>query len=297
MNTKKSFHLNDWDDFEVIHNEAQISDAKSYYESYKKFRKILQKLPKSELINRGWITSKDDVASMVPLFQSIHSNTLGGLFRKSDTSNVALCSAWQARVSTIAKLLIMAKQIDDFHGINKNDLKAIARLSPDETIIKKLPELLAKKGIVLVYERALPSMKLDGVVFKFEAGHPVIGISFRFSRLDNFWFTLMHELAHICLHYDLLLNPIFDDLESDEKNTMEIQANRLAKNSFVERSVWRSCKAKYTRNEDDVIKFSEKIGVHPAIVAGMLQKETSSYNIYRKIVDKVNIRKEICGNG
>ena len=296
MNTKKSFHLNDWDDFEVVHNETQISDAKSYYESYKKFREILEALPKSELINRGWMTSKDDLASMVPLFQNIHSNTLGGLFRKSDTSNVALCSAWQTRVSTIAKLLVTANQIDEFHGIEKRDLKDIAKLSPDETVIQELPKILAKKGIILVYERALPSMKLDGVVFKLESGHPVIGISFRYPRLDNFWFTLMHELAHVRLHFDHLIDPIFDDLESDEKDIIEIQANRLAKNSFVERSVWRNCKAKYTKNEDVVIDFASEIGVHPAIVAGMLQKETSSYNIYRRIIDKVNIRKEIFGD-
>lgn len=296
MNTKKSFHLYDLDDFEVVHNETQISDAKSYYESYKKFRSILKKLPKAELINRGWMTSKDDLASMVPLFQSIHSNTLGALFRKSNTSNIALCSAWQTRVSTIAKLFVTTSQIGVFHGLEKKDLKSIAKLSPDETVVKRLPEILAKKGIVLIYEKALPGMKLDGVVFKLDSGHPVIGISFRYPRIDYFWFTLMHELAHINLHLDHLLDPIFDDFESDEKDIIDIQANRLAKNSFVERSVWRNCKAKYTRNEDAVIDFASEIGVHPAIIAGMLQKETNSYNIYRKIIDKVDIRKEIFGD-
>jgi HTH-type transcriptional regulator/antitoxin HigA len=244
------------------------------------------------------MTSEDDLASMVPLFQSIHSNTLGGLFRKSNTSNIALCSAWQTRVSTIAKLLVAANQIDDFRGIEKRDLKDIAKRSPDETIIKILPTILAKKGVVLVYERALPRMKLDGVVFKLESGHPVIGISFRYPRLDNFWFTLMHELAHINLHFDHLLDPIFDDLdlEGEKTDIIEIQANRLAKGSFVERSVWRNCRAKYTSNEDVVIDFASEIGIHPAIVAGMLQKELGLYSVYRKIVDKVNVRKEIFGD-
>ncbi len=296
MNTKKSLHLNDWDDFEVVHNKTQISDAKSYYESYKKFRKILKELPKSELIKRRWMDSKDDLASMVPLFQSIHSKTLDGLFRKSDTSNIAFCSAWQARVATTAKFLVATNQIDDFQSLSKGDLKKIASLSKDETIVKKLPEILAQKGIVLVYERALPGMKLDGVVFKIESGHPVIGISFRYPRLDNFWFTLMHELAHISLHFDQLLNPIFDDLESEEKTTIEIQADRLAKNSFVEKSAWRNCKAKYTKSEEAVIDFASGVGIHPAIIAGMLQKETNLYNLYGKIVDKVNGRAEIFGD-
>lgn len=296
MNTKNTLHFNNLDDFEVTHNETLISDAKAHYESYIKFRKIIKKLPKSELLKRGWIPSKDDLGSMVPLFQSIHSNKLGGLFRKSDASNVALCSAWQTHVSTTAKLLIIQQQIVDFKGLTKNELKDIARLSPDETIIKDLPNILAKKGIVLVYERALPGMKLDGVVFKLDSGHPVIGISFRYPRIDNFWFTLMHELSHLCLHFDHLLDPIFDDLESEEKEIIEIQANRLAKNSIVERSVWRNCKAKYAKDDRIVIDFASEIGIHPAIVAGMLQKETNSFNMYRKIVDKVNIRKEIFGD-
>ena len=296
MNTKKTFQLKDWDDFEVFHNESKISDAHAYYESYLKFIEILEKLPKSELVKRGWMNSKNDLASLVPLFQNIHSNSLSGLFRKSDTSNVALCSAWQTNVASKAKLLVMMKRISDFKGIDKKELRGIAQLSPDESIIEKLPDILEEKGIILIYERALPGMKLDGVVFNLESGHPVIGISFRFKRIDNFWFTLLHELAHIKLHFEHLHNPIFDDMESDEKDALEIQANRFAKDSVVERWKWRNCEAKYNMQDNVVIDFADNIGIHPAIIAGMLQKELNSYNIFRKIVDKTDIRREIFGD-
>jgi HTH-type transcriptional regulator/antitoxin HigA len=155
---------------------------------------------------------------------------------------------------------------------------------------------LVKSGIILVYERALPRMKLDGVVFRLDSGHPVIGISFRFPRLDNFWFTLMHELAHISLHMRFLDDPFFDDLETDSEEVAEKQASRLAKDSFVERQLWRNCEPKYDKSDNAVIKFSKKIGIHPAIVAGMLQRELNEFYMFRKIVDDVDVRKEVFGD-
>ncbi|MDG4475392.1 ImmA/IrrE family metallo-endopeptidase [Thiovibrio frasassiensis] len=295
MNTE-NFHLSELNDFEVSKHQSSSETATSYYNSYLKFKEIVAELPKDELINRGWISSKDDLASLVPLYQSISSNNLKTLFRKSNTSNNALCSAWLASVTTTAKLMVSIGRINNFDGLNKNFLKEIAQLSPDVSIITKLPEILATKGIVLVYEKALPGMKLDGVVLKLVSNNPVIGISFRYPRIDHFWFTLLHELAHICIHLDQLDTPIFDDFESEEVETNELKANRLAKNSFVEKHAWRNCMAKYDTNPESVVEFANYIGIHPAIVAGMLQKETNKYNRYRKLTDEVDIRKMVFGD-
>jgi len=285
--------LNDWDDFEVAHSKAGLSDAASFYESYLIFNDILNKLPMEELVKRGWISSKDDLSSMVPLFQDIHSHRENALFRKSDTSHIALCAAWKSWVSTTAKMEVVSQHIGEFHGIDTNYLKKIAKLSIDVSSIASLPDILVKRGIILVYEMALPGMKLDGVVFKLESGHPVIGISFRFPRLDNFWFTLMHELAHISLHMEILGDPIFDELETDSEEVVEKQASRLAKDSFVERYLWRNCDPKYDKSDEAVIAFSKEIGIHPAIVAGMLQKELNEFYLFRGIVDAIDVRKEV----
>ncbi|NVM38366.1 MAG: ImmA/IrrE family metallo-endopeptidase [Candidatus Lokiarchaeota archaeon] len=242
------------------------------------------------------MSSIDDLSSMVPLLQDIHSDKDNAFFRKSDTSNIALCVAWKSRVSTLAKIAVANQEIGGFHGIDKNCLKELAQLSIDVSSIVSLPTILAKKGIILVYEKTLPRMKLDGVVFALDSGHPVIGISFRFPRLDNFWFTLMHELAHINLHKDILNATIFDDLEINNIEVAEKMANRLAKYSFVEKHLWRNCAGKYDISDGTVIEFSNKIGIHPAIVAGMLQKELNKFQMFRKIVDEVDVRREVFGN-
>jgi len=289
-------HTNSWDDFEVVNTKSGVSDARSFYESYLTFTKLFDELPKQELVRRGWMSSKDDLSSMVPLLQDIHSHREDALFRKSDTPNVALCAAWKSRVSTIAKIEVANLDIGEFRGVDTSYLKDLAKLSVDVSSIVSLPAILAKKGIVLVYEKTLPRMKLDGVVFTLDSGHPVVGISFRFPRLDNFWFTLMHELAHINLHIDILDAPIFDDLEIDNKEVAEERANRLAKHSFVEKHLWRNCAGKYDRSDETVIEFSKKIGIHPAIVAGMLQKELGMFDRFRKIVDEVDVRRELFGD-
>ncbi|MGB2862639.1 MAG: ImmA/IrrE family metallo-endopeptidase [Sedimentisphaerales bacterium] len=289
-------YLNDWDDFEVTHTMSNVSDAKSSYESYLTFSKLLDELPKQELVRRGWMSSIDDLSSLVPMLQDIHSHKENALFRKSDISNIALCAVWKSRVSTLAKIAVFSQGLSKFQSLDTNFLKKLVKLSVDVSSILSLPKILAKKGIVLVYEKYLPKMKLDGVVFTLESGHPVIGISFRFPRLDHFWFTLMHELAHINLHMNLLYEPIFDDLDNITEEVEEIKANRLAKESFVERYLWRNCPVKYDKNDETVIEFAHKIGIHPAIVAGMLQKELNEFHMFRKIVDEVDVRKEVFGD-
>ena len=59
----------------------------------------------------------------------------------------------------------------------------------------KARELLASKGVTLIIERHLPGTYLDGAAMLAENGNPVIGLTLRHDRLDNFWFVLFHELS------------------------------------------------------------------------------------------------------
>ena len=270
---KKTLDLKLWEDFNVNNS---ISDTKAYYKNYLSFLETVKKLPTNELIKQGWLTNKNDLASLVPLFQNMVDENFQVLFRKSTTSNEALYALWLSRVSNTAKERILKQEVSKFEGLTKENLKDVAKLSPNESLILELPSILAKHGIVLVFEQGIKSMKLDGAVFKLFTGHPVIGLSFRYSRIDNFWFTLMHELSHIVLHYEQLDTPIFDDLDEESTDLIEKQANRLAKNSFVEKAIWRSCKANYQTGDEIVYEFAKEVGIHPAIIAGLLQYEKKS---------------------
>lgn len=75
---------------------------------------------------------------------------------------------------------------------------------------------------------------VDGVVIKTDNG-PVIGMSLRYDRVDNFWFTLIHELSHIAKHYKEQNSIIVDDLDSNIHQNcekIENEANELTKKNL-----------------------------------------------------------------
>ena len=153
--------------------------------------------------------------------------------------------------------------------------------------------MLIESGIILVYVCALPGMSADGAVFPLRTGHPVIAMSLRFPRLDYFWFTLLHELAHLVLHTEQLKDPIFFDVEAEEKEATEKAANRLAKDSFVDRNAWRNCEPKYDTSEHALRAYAKQEGIHPAIMAGLLRKESGNYMRYSKLINALDVREII----
>ena len=56
--------------------------------------------------------------------------------------------------------------------------------------------LLWTCGVRLIFVEALPGSKIDGVCV-WLGDQPVIGITLRLDRLDNFCFVLRHEIEHV----------------------------------------------------------------------------------------------------
>lgn len=53
---------------------------------------------------------------------------------------------------------------------------------------------------------------------KLPNGSPVVALTLRYDRLDNFWFTLFHKLAHVALHLEKDdVEAFFDDLTEGGK--------------------------------------------------------------------------------
>ena len=81
-------------------------------------------------------------------------------------------------------------------------LREIAQLSRFEDGPRLAREVLAKHGIALVIVSHLPRTYLDGAALRLKDGQPVVGLTLRSDRIDNFWFCLLHELAHVGRHLD-----------------------------------------------------------------------------------------------
>jgi HTH-type transcriptional regulator/antitoxin HigA len=276
-------------DFEVL--GTQSPQKYSINDFFTHMSDKLSQIPWNELEKRGWIEGGRNISSLAPLASSFFDESTRKLFRKSKNINEVIISFWLSRIITQARIQFIDNPKLKFKkkAFNQAVLLDLAKRSVDPYFIKDIPAYLREFGVILVFERGLPGIKTDGVVMRIENGIPVIGMSLRYSRLDYFWFTLLHELSHIVLHYNLLKSPIIEDLDSEYVDALEAMANRLAQNSFVPRSIWNRCPPRYEQTAQSIKKFAKEQGIHPAIVAGMLQKETNRYDRYRSIVDSVNV--------
>lgn len=270
------------DDF-TVNSHSEIQGLEGAIAGHLAFTEHARAIPNRLLEPKGWIPSK--------LYSNfIQSKTL---YRKHDTAHDAKIALWLAKAKEQAKQFYIEHQaMPEFTGISKAELSEIAKLSIDENILQELPEILAFKGIILIYLPALEGTKADGATFLLSDKLPVIVHSIRYPRMDNFWFTLLHELAHLCLHFNNLDEPIVDDMEDEQHalKDIEIQADRLAKTSFVSKVEWRTATVKNTSKGDDIYTFAQQMQVHPSIIAGLVRASRSRYDLFSDIVNKVNPR-------
>jgi HTH-type transcriptional regulator/antitoxin HigA len=215
----------------------------------------------------------------------------GPLFKRAEGAVEDKSLLWLSEVRDAAKWVVVNKKVPAFKGISTEDLYQFARFSVDESAPLWMAEKLAEYGVVLIHAKQSKGMKVDGAVFLIESGNPVVALTLRYARLDNYWFTLMHELSHIVLHYGRLDSPIVDDLDAASTELVEIEANNLARESFVPRSEWRNCPPKYNLRSEVVIDYAREQGLHSAIIAGMLRHDLKRFDVFSDLVSSVNTRK------
>jgi HTH-type transcriptional regulator / antitoxin HigA len=151
---------------------------------------------------------------------------------------------------------------------------------------QQVKEVLNAFGIKLIYLPNAEKCPIDGVAM-WSNENPIIGMSLRHNRLDNFAFTLFHELGHVFLH--LINNPnaeFIDDLDDKtiQKESEEMEANSFASNNLINKNAWDKFFMSPNRLLDEfAIEFSESEKIHPAIVKGRLKYELKSYSMRTKI--------------
>src|SRR6266851_2162890 len=145
--------------------------------------------------------------------------------------------AWTIRVVTKAQELSLAKY--KAGSVTLEFMRSIAKLSVEKDAPAMVRQFLSEHGIALCVEPHLPQTYLDGAAVLLESDRPVVGVTVRYDRVDNFWFTLMHELAHICCHLDSGISVFYDDLEvGAQNNSREKEADEIAREALIPGEVW-----------------------------------------------------------
>lgn len=261
-----------------------------------------QKFPVKEMQKRGWFdVDLAEGKSGEQLIRSFFARTAVQsapvLLRKTLTGvaneeNKYAIYAWVARVLIRARELKKPEIRYAKGSITDEFLKQLAKLSRSDDGPLLAREFLAMKGIVLVIEPHLPKTKLDGAAILDQDGTPVIGLTLRFSRVDYFWFTLMHELIHVQRHLSPQTASFVDedDLEHESENEQEAEANFLAAEAFIPRHIWQASEALKTKRNEAVVKLADSLMIHPSIVAGRIQRETNNYKKLREFGLGQNIK-------
>ncbi len=261
-------------------NKYSDCSFESFFERYKKAR---GKLSESGMK----LNDAEKNLKLVDIFNNIECNN-DFLYRKNNLANDSKIFSWISSLKNKANL-IQAHNNLEYKGISKEDILELVKLSNDTENISLIPKKLLSYGIILVYEPYIASMKLDGALYKNSSGTPVIGVSFRYKRVDSFWFTLVHELSHVLLHYDLIDSLIIDDFDSKEETDIEAEANRLTRDLLIPKRAWRSSDARINKSEQSVLYLAEKLNIHPAIIAGRIRFENNNYALLNQIKNKITL--------
>ena len=260
-------------------------------------------LPVSEMIKRGWLEADDirdfhKVEVAIAKFFGVSSVDEIEIFphaaKKTNVFGEATPTqlAWLYRVKEIASEMLVARYSPN---AVRNAVPKLKELLCSAEAARKVPRILAECGIRYVIVESLPSAGIDGVCFWINDTSPVIAMSLRFDRIDNFWFVLRHELEHVIQLHGRNAMMLDVELEGERAgigaNIVEEErvANRAAAEFCVPQKSLESFiarKAPYFYDQD-VVGFARTLQVHPGLVAGQLRNKLELWKRFHNHLVKI----------
>lgn len=212
--------------------------------------------------------------------------------RTNAKTDLAAVQAWCAAALLRSESETVSGRFEPMAIRQFDIVRSLAKLSVHADGPKRAQEKLSNLGIILVILPHLPGTHLDGAALRRpKDGVPVIALTLRRDRIDNFWFTLLHELAHVAFHLSDDRTCIFDDLDIDSSDEIEKEADRLAQTALIPDDLFETFnhKGKYT-SIADVLAFASQLEVNPAIVAGRWQMTNRDFRKFSTMLGHGTVR-------
>ncbi|HNZ31838.1 MAG TPA: ImmA/IrrE family metallo-endopeptidase [Smithellaceae bacterium] len=284
--------------------ESLISDADLPGENISTAQQLINwlKFPVAEMIKRKWVQEtvvKKDSQSYMRVMKAFafgldHDILTPAMLKTGSSSRQCFdpyaLTAWRIRVLALAKKEKMSTEFDPCI-LTRSYREELSKLSYLEEGPRLAGEFLNKSGIHLIVEKHLPHTYLDGASMFLASGAPIIAMTLRYDRLDNFWFVLFHELAHLALHLSrdnskyYLEN--FDQIGTD---TEEKEADKWAMESLIPDHIWKEANLSALSSYLDILNFAKRMRINPAIPAGRLRRETRDYALFSQLVGNNKVR-------
>lgn len=266
---------------------------------------VWKQFPAREMAKRGWfdVPRKADVFERARdyFMQAAGPQFAAAYHRKkmhgSAVPNEYALLAWQARILERARGMVETHDPPEFEFDDRwiGDLVALTSRSDGP---RQAQAFLLSKGILLTTEKHLSGTYLDGGAMLDRDGRPVIGLTLRYDRLDNFWFVLLHEIGHVFLHLmEGMRYDFFDEEGATENDKVEREADRFALDSLIPQGKWDECLSRFALSEEAVQIDARNLRLDASIIAGRIRKERGDYTILTNLVGQGQVASQFEEHG
>ena len=265
-------------------------------EDIKRRSRIYSLAPVKELIKRGWIPNVLDLDKLernICDFLGVTDISVAPSFgvpvsrRHSEAREPE--GVAQIAVLMRARQLAKKQKVAKFNAARfKAAIPQLLEFSKDVKSIERLPAFFADLGVHLVIVPALAHSYMDGAVF-YAGSNPVILLTLRYDRVDNFWFTLTHEVAHLVANHHGV--HIDSNLEKPSDNAAEKTADKLASEWLLDTTTYERFIAGsgHFFSRESITAYAGSISRHPGIVVGRLHHQNKApYSHLRGMLEKVS---------
>ena len=265
---------------------------------------IRKYMPLLEMKRKGWIHFDKTAESQAKAFCDFwKQETLG--FSMYSADNLPYCTRQgksdeqytKYYTSTwLQKARQTAKEMKSY-AYSKKALQELSDKIPaaglQENGVEQFIKALEQAGVKFFVLSHLSKTYLDGASF-YDGKNPVAVYTGRYNRLDNFWFTMAHEIAHILLHLDDKTECFIDNLdEKNAGNPKEVEADKRACEILHVDALLKSAEPyKGYFTETRLLKISDTMGIQPSVALGILQHygvlDYRTLNRYKSpVLDKI----------
>jgi hypothetical protein len=167
-------------------------------------------------------------------------------------------------------------------GLLRSSLDELRRLTRErvEVALDKAQQICSRAGVALVMVPELPGTRLSGCARWLSDTHALVGLTTRYKKDDQLWFTFFHEIGHILLHrewqsfvVDNAADFVSDGVVDPEMAKYEEEANRFAADTLIPPIALGELVRRKKFTNQAIHDFAEAIGVGPSVVVGRLQHD------------------------
>ena len=268
-----------------------------------------KQFPLREMMKRGWLPTVKSIAdSGETLVEEFLSRAIGAddavtlpSFRQGSRENARAepysLAAWCCQAMNLSSDdQPLPKEFDPTSVEPVVFLGQIARLSQEREGPRLAIAHMRENGIRFAVLTHLRRTYLDGAAMRGPDGTPLVALTLRHDRLDNFWFCLMHELAHIMLHLDDESSVFLDDMSlrdgsnGSQSAMREREADELAEEALVNDNLWSRAGFPDAATSLRIVELAIEAKVHPAVVAGRVRFETRNYRRFGGLIGIGEVR-------